>query len=529
MASKNKEYAERYAEFSMEQMRRYGIPASVTLAQGILESSNGESQLARNENNHFGIKATRSWIDAGGKYGLYTDDKPDEKFCSYNSAGDSYEHHSEFLKGNSRYASCFKLSPDDYRGWAEGLDRAGYATANQYAPSLIGIIEQNGLDKYDRIVMEEMQTQGRKFGTEENPRTQTEGNDASRSLPDGNYSFPVKREEFLFVTSPFGKRSDPMKPSEEQIHKGIDIRADREPVLATEDNGKVVSVNNTEGTGGGKSVTVEYDRPDGTKVQVAYCHLDAIHVKAGDTVQAGEQIGVSGNTGTRTTGPHLHFGVKQVYKDGTVRDMDPAAYLAEIAQKGNISLQLLHNGQDLLAKYKTQNPLSPDTPVADTKLSPDEWMKKLLSSEDSGVSMGGGDPVMEMVMTLFSSLTALAAQIDGKNEKEQMEAATDAALQKSIDLTSLVPSLKECSLHVPENGKPVLSIQDGERTYSHELTTAEMNRLSISLSDDSLSGEEKQQRVTSVVTHIAVSEQASRNYEQGMDDRESRTESLQMK
>ena len=76
--SKNQNYIEEYKELAMEQMRRYGIPASVTLAQGILESANGQSQLARNENNHFGIKASQSWIKAGGKYGLYSDDKPNE-------------------------------------------------------------------------------------------------------------------------------------------------------------------------------------------------------------------------------------------------------------------------------------------------------------------------------------------------------------------------------------------------------------------------------------------------------------------
>ena len=83
--TKNQEYALQYADYAMAQMRRYGIPASVTLAQGILESSNGQSRLARNENNHFGIKATSSWIAEGGKYGIYTDDKPNEKFCSYDS------------------------------------------------------------------------------------------------------------------------------------------------------------------------------------------------------------------------------------------------------------------------------------------------------------------------------------------------------------------------------------------------------------------------------------------------------------
>jgi flagellum-specific peptidoglycan hydrolase FlgJ len=108
--SKNQEYAERYANFAMVQMRKYGIPASVTLAQGILESSNGQSRLAQKENNHFGIKATAAWIEGGGKYGLYTDEKPDEKFCSYATVGDSYEHHSRFLKENKRYADCFKLA-----------------------------------------------------------------------------------------------------------------------------------------------------------------------------------------------------------------------------------------------------------------------------------------------------------------------------------------------------------------------------------------------------------------------------------
>ena len=141
--SKNETYAEQYAEYAMEQMRLYGIPASVILAQGILESSNGESTLAKKENNHFGIKATQSWLDSGGKYGVYTDDAPDEKFCRYDSVADSYEHHSRFLAENQRYAGCFALQADDYKGWAQGLERAGYATGGNYAASLVGIIERN--------------------------------------------------------------------------------------------------------------------------------------------------------------------------------------------------------------------------------------------------------------------------------------------------------------------------------------------------------------------------------------------------
>lgn len=153
--SKSSDYATQYADAAMEQMRRYGIPASVTLAQGILESANGQSELSRKGNNHFGIKATSSWLDNGGKYLVYTDDKPNEKFCQYASVEDSYEHHSLFLKSNSRYADLFKLSADDYVGWTRGLQNAGYATSKQYAASLQSIIKANGLDKYDRMVMQQ--------------------------------------------------------------------------------------------------------------------------------------------------------------------------------------------------------------------------------------------------------------------------------------------------------------------------------------------------------------------------------------
>ena len=153
--SKASDYVDRYAEAAMEQMRKYGIPASVTLAQGILESASGQSELSRKGNNHFGIKATKSWVDNGGRYLVYTDDKPNEKFCQYASVADSYEHHSLFLRGNKRYANLFELSPDDYVGWTRGLQEDGYASSKQYASSLQSLIRQHGLDRYDRQVMQE--------------------------------------------------------------------------------------------------------------------------------------------------------------------------------------------------------------------------------------------------------------------------------------------------------------------------------------------------------------------------------------
>jgi hypothetical protein len=488
-------YIEQYAEEAMEQQRLYGIPASVTLAQALLESANGQSRLAKNENNHFGIKATDAWIKGGGRYALYNDDKPNEKFCSYDTVAESYTHHSQFLKNNSRYAQCFTLASDDYRGWANGLAAAGYATNKRYAQTLIYVIEKNGLDKYDRMAME---------------------NGSSRTA---EYAFPLKREEFLLITSPFGQREDPTNPSQSQMHKGIDIRCDHEAIFATESNGKVVAVNSNANTPGGESVTIEYAREDGTKVQTTYAHLSAIDVKEGDTVAAGQKLGVSGNTGTHTTGPHLHFGVKQIHADGTTRDVDPAAYLAEIAEKGNIQVTAMHNGTDLLARYKSGDSQGQEI---DTNLSAEEWMKKLLSSEDSDMKLAGTgqDPVMEMVMTLFTSLMALAMQLDNKFDEEKMAAATEAAQTRTIDLSSLLTDRKTCTLTIRDNDTPLLTLDNS----THAMTTAEMNRLNLTLSDSSLSDEQKQQRVAAVINGIALSSQMSQNYQQQINNQSSQTE-----
>jgi LysM repeat protein len=313
------------------------------------------------------------------------------------------------------------------------------------------------------------------------------------------------------------------------MHKGIDIQTKHEAVLATEDRGKVVAVNHNTNTGGGKSVTVEYDREDGSKYQCVYMHLDSINVKVGDTVNAGQQLGISGNTGTRTTGEHLHFGVKSISADGTKRDIDPAAYLAEIAQRGNLQQKALYKGNDLIAKYKVENPINTDpgntlnTNTAtniDANMSPDDWMKKLLSSEDSGVSMSNGDPVIDMAIQLFTSLMMLAVQIDNKNEDEKMEAATDAAVNKVINISSLVPTMKSCTIAVSENGMATLTMNNGQQQFSHVLTNAETSRLSQALNDSGLSQESKQQRVAGIINSIVISQQVSQNYNQAIENQE---------
>lgn len=517
---KNAAYAAQYAEEAKEQMRMYGIPASVILAQAILESSNGQSQLSRECNNHFGIKATASWLKNGGEYGVYTDDRPNEKFCKYKSVGDSYEHHSQFLKQNKRYAQCFTLSPDDYKGWTKGIERAGYATGGGYAASLQRIIEANGLDKYDSEVMAEMRAEGRSFGVENNPRREMPAAHVPQSA---GYSFPVEREEFLFITSPFGNRQDPMDATKQQMHKGIDIKTNHEAVLATENGGKVVAVNHNANTAGGKSVTVEYSREDGSKVQCSYLHLSDIAVKVGDVVNASQKLGVSGNTGTRTTGEHLHFGVKSVSADGSKRDMDPAAYLAEIGQKGNIKLQALHNGNDLLAKYKE------NSSAVDTSLSPDDWMKKLLSSEDASTGLSSADPIMGLVTTMYSSLLALAVQIDSKSEEEQKAQISEAVSKRQVDLKPLIPTMNECVLSVGDNGKAVLQADNGTTKVTRELTNAEFCRLSQVLGDTNLSNDAKKMRIAGMVNTIVLTQQASQNYEQVLEQQEGQSQTMQRK
>lgn len=140
------EYIKRYAPLAVDQMKRYKIPASITLAQGLLESGAGQSVLARKSNNHFGIKCHRNWH---GRKVYHDDDARGECFRAYSKVADSYEDHSKFLTSGSRYAFLFKLKKTDYKGWARGLKKAGYATDPSYANRLITIIEDYGLYKYD--------------------------------------------------------------------------------------------------------------------------------------------------------------------------------------------------------------------------------------------------------------------------------------------------------------------------------------------------------------------------------------------
>ncbi len=141
------EYIDRYKRIAVAHMERYGIPASITMAQGLLESDAGNSWLSRASNNHFGIKCKKNWT---GDKVYYDDDAKGECFRSYPSVEASYEDHATFLDTQPRYDSLFAYSSTDYKSWARGLKAAGYATAPDYAQRLIRIIEENQLYLLDR-------------------------------------------------------------------------------------------------------------------------------------------------------------------------------------------------------------------------------------------------------------------------------------------------------------------------------------------------------------------------------------------
>ncbi|HLG02135.1 MAG TPA: glucosaminidase domain-containing protein [Bacteroidia bacterium] len=141
------EYVNKYKEDAIREMQMYKVPASITLAQGMLESDNGNSALAVYANNHFGIKCHKEW---SGETYIQDDDKADECFRKYTQVYDSYVDHSQFLRTRARYSFLFDLPVSDYKGWSRGLKEAGYATDPRYAERLIELIERYKLHEYDR-------------------------------------------------------------------------------------------------------------------------------------------------------------------------------------------------------------------------------------------------------------------------------------------------------------------------------------------------------------------------------------------
>jgi len=188
-------YILRYKTIAVQEMEQYGIPASITLSQALLESGNGNSRLAQEANNHFGIKCTSTWQ---GRTVLKDDDRRDDCFRVYNNPEESFRDHSEFLL-RKRYAPLFELDKNDYKGWAHGLKKAGYATNPRYAELLINLIERYELYRYDlpETKVEKIQRE-EKVLTEIVEKMPDEAKDAAAKPPVSMQIHEVKAGETLY-------------------------------------------------------------------------------------------------------------------------------------------------------------------------------------------------------------------------------------------------------------------------------------------------------------------------------------------
>jgi LysM repeat protein len=180
------DYIKNYGDLAASEMRRTGVPASIILAQGMLESDYGRSSLARLGNNHFGIKCHNDW---NGQTIRQHDDKRNECFRKYRRPEDSFYDHSDFLKSSSRYSFLFDIDPLDYKAWARGLKRAGYATDPNYANLLIRKIEENKLYDYDRGYTSSLPKQQAKVEANTPPVPTKTGNDEQTKVQQGAITF----------------------------------------------------------------------------------------------------------------------------------------------------------------------------------------------------------------------------------------------------------------------------------------------------------------------------------------------------
>lgn len=203
------EYIERFKGIAIQEMNLYGIPASITLAQGLFESGSGNGELARVANNHFGIKCNNGWK---GKGYYKDDDNHNDCFRVYDSPEDSFRDHSEFLK-RPRYAKLFTLDKNDYVGWANGLKDAGYATNPQYPQLLINIIKKYNLDKYDRSeTLDQKEKREDRVLTQINDNTITTNKDSVTQPDQAEKLYIVVQGDTLYsISRRFGLTVDEIK------------------------------------------------------------------------------------------------------------------------------------------------------------------------------------------------------------------------------------------------------------------------------------------------------------------------------
>ena len=372
-------FFEQYKEFAIQQQIKYGIPASVTLAQAAIESSYGDNVAAKQANNFFGIHAVPAWLKRGDPVIYFNDASQRVPFTKHDSPEASFEYHSKFLLLNSRqYGRCFGLSATDADGWAKGICEGGYAERKPgkeyaYYNSMMAVIKQNNLQKYDLEAAERAKSQNlvcgydRKNISVEAARTTVAAPKPYMAMAgqggSEHFRMPIEGYTDMSMTSPFGMRTHPTT-GKYSMHNGIDISIPTGTQLfSSEDRGVVKRVNwgvdkNGDGKAdldkngnpviNGKCVEVEY-RHGNDVYTVQYLHMSRVDVKEGQEVDHNTLLGLSGSTG-RGTGAHLHYGVM---KNGQY--VNPVTYLADIAVLSESDAKikdLKHGSRDVLAQEK---------------------------------------------------------------------------------------------------------------------------------------------------------------------------------
>lgn len=210
------DYIDAYKETAKYNMQKYGVPASITLAQGILESGAGAGNLSKRANNHFGIKCHNDWV---GESVRHDDDAAQECFRKYNDPAESYRDHSLFLTTRKRYAGLFNLKKDDYKAWAKGLKAAGYATDPKYPDKLIGLIEKHQLYKYDsesletssKVIPENKPVVVTETPNIETPNTNTEDVTITADVNRGSTYKVVKGDTLYSISKSFNTTVEELK------------------------------------------------------------------------------------------------------------------------------------------------------------------------------------------------------------------------------------------------------------------------------------------------------------------------------
>lgn len=467
-----KVFLDKYSGLAMEQQQRYGIPASVTLAQLAIESGWGTGRALTEGNNAFCVKAGSSWK---GPVVIISDNAKNERFRQYGSISQSFEDHSKVLMG-SAFKHCHGLSSTDAEGWARGM-QSGRMTYSynpkatsplEYSEDLISIINKYHLKEYDARA-EVTRTQPAGYMRGRSGTLVSAQQQAISVKSGGHFMFPLDSRDVpgdYAVSSDIGKRKL-RTTGEHQMHHGIDIAVkEGSRVVATEDHGRVIQAG-FDKKGGGNFVKIQYER-EGKSYQVAYLHLSKIDVTVGQTVNAGTKLGLSGNTGS-STGAHLDFRVRtadlsqvqeasEKLKRGEITEsqyvamtndqykyIDPKSYLADVAVRGNITTSLLKGGkgQDLLAQQKDAARTSYETLLAhqqnrqesldkplvfnDAQL--DNMSKAALLSQKLGSGkiedlmglgedMQGDDIIASLLGIMLTTAVPLLSQMFGSDQQE---------------------------------------------------------------------------------------------------------------